>query len=69
MLFVILIDTVNDTGFQRMLNAFEPKYVLPDRTTFSRHHLPNLYQKAKGKVTEQITSGLKYFAPEQIIVS
>ena len=30
---LVPIDTVNDTGFRRMLNVFEPKYVLPDRTT------------------------------------
>ena len=45
-----------------MLNVFEPKYVLPDRTTFSRHYLPDLYQKEKTKVTEQMAAGLKYFA-------
>ena len=49
-------------GFRWMLNVFEPKYVLSDRTTFSRHYLPYLYQKEKGKVTEKIASSLKYFA-------
>lgn len=59
---LVPIDTVNDAGFRRMLNVFEPRYVLPDRTTFSRHYLPDLYQKERAKVTEQIALGLKYFA-------
>ena len=35
--------TVQDSGFRNMLNVFEPRYSLPDRTTFSRHYLPALY--------------------------
>ena len=56
------IDTVNDAGFRNMLKVFEPGYTLPDRTTFSRHYLPSLYQKQKATVSEPMASGLKYFS-------
>ena len=59
---LIPIDAVNDAGFQSMLKVFEPRYTLPDQTTFSRHYLPYLYQKQKALVFEQMASGLKYFA-------
>ena len=59
---LVPIDTVNDTGFRNMLKVFEPRYTLPDRTTFSRHYLPSLYQKQKAIVSEQMASGLKYFS-------
>ena len=51
-----------DAGFWSMLKVFEPRYTFPDRTTFSRHYLPSLYQKQKALVFEQMASGLKYFA-------
>ena len=59
---LVPIDTVNDAGFRSMLKVFEPRYTLPDRTTFSRHYLPSLYQKQKALVSDQMASGLKYFA-------
>ena len=59
---LVPIDTVNDAGFRSMLKVFDPRYTLPDRTTFSRHYLPSLYQKQKALVFEQMASGLKYFA-------
>ena len=37
---LVPIDTVNDPGFRKMLKVLEPRYALPDRTTFSRHYLP-----------------------------
>ena len=44
---LVPIDTVNDPGFWKMLKVFEPRYALPDQTTFSRHYLPSLYHKQK----------------------
>jgi len=59
---LVPIDTVNDPGFRSMLKVFEPRYTIPDRTTFSRHYLPSLYQKQKAIISEQMASGLKDFA-------
>ena len=51
------VATVNDPGFIRMLKIFEPRYIIPDRTTFSRHYLPHLYEKEKEKVLQQMKAG------------
>ena len=59
---VPIIDTVNDPGFRKMLKVFEPRYALPDWTTFSRHYLPSLYHKQKAMVSKKMASGLNYFA-------
>ena len=59
---LVPIDTVNDPGFRKMLKMFEPRYALPDWTTFSRHYLPSLHHKQKAIVSGKTASGLKYFA-------
>ena len=41
------VATVNDPGFIHMLKIFELWYIIPDRTTFSRHYLPHLYEREK----------------------
>ena len=58
---IVPIDTVKDAGFRNILKVFEPIYILSDRFTFSRHYVPELYQKQKTKICEQMTSGLRYF--------
>ena len=50
---LVPIDTVDDPGFQKMLKVLEPRYALPDQTTFSRHYLPCVYHKQKGIVSEK----------------
>ena len=42
---LVPINTVKDPGFWKMLKVFEPRYTLPDWTTFSRNYLPSLYHK------------------------
>ena len=54
--------TVNDQGFLHMLKVFEPRYTPPDRTTFSQHYLPELYDKQKQKVCQQTGEGLQWYA-------
>ena len=56
------LSTVNDQGFLHMLKVFEPRYTPPDRTTFSRHYLPELYDKQKQKVCQQTGEGLQWYA-------
>ena len=55
-------DCVNDSGFRHMLHTFEPRYVPPDRSTITRHYMPELYDQEKTKVTEAIATELQYFA-------
>ena len=52
------LSTANDRGFLHMLKVFEPRYTPPDRTTFSRHYLPELYAKERKKICKQTSDGL-----------
>ena len=54
-------DCVNDSGFRHMLHTFEPRYVPPDRSTITRHYMPELYDQEKTKVTKAIATELQYF--------
>ena len=56
------LSTVNDQGFLHMLKIFEPRYSPPDRTTFSRHYLTELYAKEREKSCKQTSGGLQWFA-------
>ena len=53
------LSTLNDHGFLHMLKVFEPRYTPPDRTTFSRHYLPELYAKEREKICKQTSDGLQ----------
>jgi hypothetical protein len=35
--------TVQDIGFQRLLKAMVPNYVMPSRRHFSEHVIPEIY--------------------------
>ena len=56
------LSTVNDKGFLHMLKEFEPRYSPPDRTTITRHYLPELYAKEKEKICKPISGGLQWYA-------
>ena len=56
------LSTVNDQGFLNMLKVFEPRYTPPDRTTFSRHYLPELYTKEREKICKQTSDCLQWYA-------
>ena len=43
-------DAVNDAGFLRMLNTFEPRYLPPDRKTIASNYMPKLYEAEKKRV-------------------
>ena len=47
--------TVNDPGFIHMPKIFEPRYIIPDRTTFSRHYLP--FESEKEIFLQQTKAG------------
>ena len=36
-----------------MLRSFEPRYIPPDRSTISRHYIPEMYEKEKSRVMKQ----------------
>ena len=55
------IDTINDTGFRKMLKQFEPRYIPPDRKTVSNKYLPEMLQTEKNRVQKLLESAL-FFA-------
>ena len=54
--------TVNNIGFQKMLNTFEPRYVLPDRKAITHNYMPEMYAQVKTNVTTAMKRGLVYFS-------
>ena len=54
--------TVNNIGFQKMLNTFEPQYVLPDRKVITHNYMPEMYAQVKTNVTTAMKRGLVYFS-------
>ena len=53
--------TINNIGFQKMLNTFEPRYVLPDRKAITHNYMPEMYAQVKTNVTTAMKRGLVYF--------
>ena len=49
-------DTVNDTGFLKMVHAFEPHYSPPDRKTMACNYMPKLYETERKRVTRLLKS-------------
>lgn len=45
---------VEDRGFRAHTQALDPSYVLPSRSTISKQLLPNLFEKVKADLLEQI---------------
>ena len=56
------ISIVNNVGFRAMLRTFEPRYVVPDRKTFSQNYIPEIYQSEKARIAAAMTRGLKNFS-------
>ena len=51
---MLLIDTVNDSGFRSMLKEFEPRYQVPDRKTIACNYLPAMYEEQKKLIFENV---------------
>ena len=45
-----------------MLKVSEPQYTSPDRTTFGRYYLTELYAKEREKICKQTSDGLQWYA-------
>ena len=56
------LDTINDPGFRHMLHTFEPSYTPPDRSTLSRHYVPELYEREKARVSTLMAKHMDHFA-------
>lgn len=48
------LETVNQTGFKKMLNTLDKRYIIPSRTHFSQAALPALYKKGRGKIKDEL---------------
>ena len=53
------ISIVNNVGFRAMLRTFEPRYVVPDRKTFSQNYIPEIYQSEKARIAAAMACGLR----------
>src|SRR5277367_4812600 len=51
---------VNDRGFRGVLRAAEPRYKIPDRTTFSRTVVPRLFEKTTERVKEELKEDMSF---------
>ena len=58
---MILIYSVDKPWFRRMLERFDPKYVLPTHKYFSKVTIPSLYARTRETVTSEL-QGVEYFA-------
>ena len=54
-------DTVNAASFRHMLHEIEPRYVPPDRKSIATNNMPQLFEREKARVQQQI-SGISHFA-------
>ena len=50
------LDTVNDTGFRKMIHEFEPHYTPPDRKTTATHYLPWMFENEEKCIKETVGS-------------
>ena len=44
------IDTIDDKGFRKVLQQFEPRYTPPDYKTVSTKYLPRMFQTEKDRI-------------------
>ena len=51
---MLLISTVEKTGFKAMLQLFYPRYQLPSRNYFNRIAIPAMVNEVKGEIDQQI---------------
>ena len=56
------VSIVNNCGFRNMLHTFEPRFVLPDRKTFTQHYLPEMHECEKKRIANSMKCGLRYFS-------
>ena len=45
--------TVNEPGFRKLLNVFEPRYESPDRKTLAKNYMRKMYEKERERVLHQ----------------
>ncbi|KAF3836730.1 hypothetical protein F7725_004194 [Dissostichus mawsoni] len=58
--YMVPIYTVEKNGFIKMLQTIDPKYQLPSRKHFATVALPNLYNKTRARVAEQLQNIVYY---------
>ena len=46
--------TVNDRGFQHLLQVLEPRYIPPGRKLLAPKYIPALYEQEKARIQQQI---------------
>ena len=46
--------TVNEPGFRKLLNVFEPRYKPPDRKTLANHYMSKMYEKERERVLDSL---------------
>jgi len=49
---------VTDTGFTQLMHFLEPRYRMPDRTSFSRTVIPDLYKEVANNLLTEVRLGL-----------
>ena len=49
-----------DTEFCKLLQEFEPRYTLPDRSTIATHYLPLMFENEKKHIKEAMGSVMHY---------
>ena len=55
------ISVVQGSGFKHMIKAFEPRYQIPHRKTFTEKVLPEHFLKVKGVVASAVNKS-NFFA-------
>jgi hypothetical protein len=50
------LDSINDTGFVRLINTLEPRYDIQSRTHITKTVLPKMYKELKEKLTAEVKS-------------
>ena len=54
------LDTVNDTGFRKMIHEFAPRYTPPDRKTIATNYLPRMFESEKKRIEKVIDTATYY---------
>lgn len=56
------IRSVEKEGFVHLIKKLDKRYQIPDRTTFSREYIPNMYDALRAKVKSELSAEVEYFA-------
>ena len=55
-------NAVSKPGFQNLINVLEPRYKIPDKTTFFKNKVIKLYDSTRESVVEELSS-IGFFSP------